>query len=984
MNTKTPSSPLKLTALAIQPPQDLERAQAFLADCQQVWIADLSAPDKARALAFVSAQEKLLLSVFESSPFLTRILRTRPDLLALMAPDLSNLESLLEAQLSQLPKRAMTYADEESLMRDLRQTRQAFALMLALADMALAWPVLKVTDLLTRFADICVAAGVDWAVQEARDKGDIVSQVSQISQTGLTILALGKHGAFELNYSSDIDLVAFYEPEMLALKDGLEEQVFYVALVQKLVHILQTPTADGFVFRVDLRLRPDPGSTRVAVSMPAAEIYYETLGQNWERAAYIKARVIAGNAEVGQRFLDTIKPFIWRRNLDFAAIADVHAMKRQIHAVRGHQNITVSGHNIKLGRGGIREIEFFVQTQQLIAGGRDPSLRGNQTCAVLPQLVASGWINQQTSDELIQAYQFFRRVEHRLQMVDDEQTHSLPSQAEKLVKLSRFLGYAAHEDFERDMILVMQSVQTHYANLFENEDALASDVGSLVFTGVQDDPETIETLSRLGFQNPAAVSSQIRSWHMGRFPALRSERARELLTSLMPKLLDVLSTTPDPDFAFLRFEDFLKGLPIGVQPFSLFQSNPHLLSLMVDIIGTAPRLSGLMVRQPAMMDSLLDKDFTDPLPPTAQLLSALQERLQAYDYFEQQLDVVRIWTREQSFKASTQLLAGSVTPDQAGQAFTNLATACVQACQHLVELDFRQQYGALAQSDWAVLAMGKFGSYEMTAASDLDLIMICDAADFDTASEGEKPLSAEVYYARMGRRLISALTVPTSEGALFEVDTRLRPSGNAGALISKFSSFANYQREQAWVWEHMALTRARVIAGESKLAVKIQHLIDEILTQKRDLEKTLKDVWDMHARLRDNFPGKNFWDMKHRPGGLVDIEFIAQALYLCHAHDMPDLPRGGTQTVLAGLEQAGVIKPADQALLFEALSLQTAINHVLKLCLTKLPDEVFSKALENLICQTVNVPSLDRVEAELARLRPAVTKLMARYLAPTS
>lgn len=964
----------------IQPPQDAARAQALFADCLEIWIADLPGAEKQNARHVLERQKDYFLSLFDASPFLTRILRTRPELLARMSPDLSGLDGVVEALTANLARTVLDCGTEAEVMAYLRRARQQVAFLVACGDVAIGWPVHKVTGLLTGFADACVAASVDFLMRQAQHKGDIAAD-ADLSACGLAILALGKHGAGELNYSSDIDLVAFFEPDCLPLKEGLEEQVFFVALVRKLVHVLQAPTADGFVFRVDLRLRPDPGATKVAVSLPAAETYYESMGQNWERAAYIKARPVAGDLKASTRFLKSLAPFIWRRNLDFAAIADVHAMKRQIHAVRGHAHIAVTGHNVKLGRGGIREIEFFVQTQQLIAGGRDDNLRGIRTCEVLPALAEAGWIEAAACDELVQAYEFLRRVEHRLQMMDDEQTHTIPEQSEKLSRFALFLGYRNDEDFGDALTRVLTCVQSHYARLFEAEQTLTACSGSLVFTGVQDDPETLATLAKMGFSNAAGISSQIRSWHTGRFAAMRSARARELLTGLVPDILENLSQTPDPDFAFSRFHDFLTRLPMGVQPFSLFAANPKLLSLIADIVGTAPRLSGLLARKPSMLDTLLDKTtFNERIDTEHKLAAALSDRLDFGAAFETNLDVMRVWAREQAFHVSTQLLAASISPEAAGKQFSDIATACVRNGMEIVSDDMARQHGQVPDGSWAVIGMGKFGSREMSAASDLDLIMICDAPDFAACSDGAAPLVADQYYARLARRLIAVLTAPTSEGALFEVDTRLRPSGNAGALMSKFTSFAGYQKDDAWTWEHMALTRARIVAGPPALQQNLDKLLDDTLCRQRDPRHVLGDVRDMRVRMAKTHAGKKMWDLKHAPGGLVDMEFIAQGLYLCHAHSNKPVRACAPPALFQILCDMGVMPTEDAQKLHDSWVYQSGLNQILKLCLPALPEEGFSEALKNLLCQTVNLPSYDMVEMELATHRRNVRGLYEAHI----
>ena len=447
-----------------------------------------------------------------------------------------------------------------------------------------------VTHYLTRLADLAVRCGLDYLLREAAGDG----RLKEFSRDGLVVLALGKHGGQELNYSSDIDFVIYYTANALPLVDGQDTRKFHIKLVQDLTALLQNVTADGFVFRVDLRLRPDPGATPVTITVDAALSYYESMGQNWERAVYIKARPIAGDMAAGAKFLADLQPYIWRRYFDFAAIEDVHSMKRQMHAVRGHAEIAAEGHNLKLGRGGVREIEFFVQTQQLIAGGRDPDLRGHRTVEMLHMLAQKQWIDTATAEKLTASYYYLRRMEHRLQMRLDEQTQTLPKDDAGFAGFARFAGHERAQDFAAELTSHLSGVTGEYARLFEQAESLSGDAGNLVFTGGEDDPETLETLSNMGFKRPADISAIIRGWHAGRMAATRSERAREILTRLQPVLLAKLAQARAPDDGFLRFDQFLTALPAGVQIFSLFQSNPHVLNLLVDIINTAPRLAALL------------------------------------------------------------------------------------------------------------------------------------------------------------------------------------------------------------------------------------------------------------------------------------------------------------------------------------------------------------------------------------------------------
>ncbi|HEY0301139.1 MAG TPA: bifunctional [glutamine synthetase] adenylyltransferase/[glutamine synthetase]-adenylyl-L-tyrosine phosphorylase, partial [Rhizomicrobium sp.] len=538
----------------------------------------------------------------------------------------------------------------------------------------------------------------------------------------------------------------------------------------------------------------------------AAESYYEGMGQNWERAAFIKARACAGDPTTGARFLKAIEPFIWRRNLDFAAIEDIHSIKRQIHAHGGHGAIAVAGHNIKLGRGGIREIEFFAQTQQLILGGRMPDLRAGATLAALEALTARGLVTQETTADLTDAYRYLRMLEHRLQMIEDEQTHSVPRSAEGIAHVACFMGYADAAAFGAALTHQLETVQGHYARLFEREQDLTASEGNLVFTGVEEDPGTLGTLQAMGFREAVHVSGAIRGWHHGRIRAMRSARARELLTKLVPVLLPALAATADPDAAFAQFDRFLTNLPAGVQLFSLLMARPELLRLIANIMGSAPRLAEHLARAPHTLDALIDADFLHALPARAALDAQFAAALARAEGYEAALDAARRFAREQIFRVGVQLIEGTTNAGAAGPAFANIAQSVIAGLLPVVESELAETAGTIPGGAFAVVAMGKLGGREMTAGSDLDLIFVYDVSDSAEHSDGPRPLPVIVYYARLAQRFIAALTAHTAAGGLYDVDMRLRPTGNKGPAAVSLASFARYHAGESWTWERLALT----------------------------------------------------------------------------------------------------------------------------------------------------------------------------------
>lgn len=969
-------------------PYDTERAEHWLADMRDAAASqDDATAERISALLADPAMGPFLAAVAADSPFLGRMMVR--DVAALPGMLSEDPDAALSVIIGDAAHAAREAGNIEALMADLRGARRHACLLIALADLAQAWTVAETTRALTVFADAAIDAAIHWLLNRAVASGEleVADPDSPGRVSGLTIIGMGKAGAYELNYSSDVDLIAFFEPDKARYTGRKTAQACFIRIVQDLVKILQTPTGDGHVLRVDLRLRPDPGATPVVISTHAAENYYESMGQNWERAAMIKARPLAGDLEVGQRFLEHLSPFIWRRNLDYAAIQDVHSIKRQIHSHRGHGRLAIEGHNIKLGRGGIRDIEFFAQTQQLIAGGREPGLRQSGTCEALMALAGAGWIESTVAEEMTEAYWSHRRLEHRLQMIGDEQTHSLPDDADGIDHVARFSGYADTAEFRSALMQRMSRVERHYAKLFEAEPEL-TDQGNLVFTGGDDDPDTLKTLAAMGFDDAPAVSATIRGWHHARYRATRTARSRELLTNLMPTLLRAIAATPSPDATLVRFDRFLGGLPAGIQLFSMLTAQPQLLTLLAEMLGSAPRLSDYLSRNAGVLDAVLSEDFFDPMPPREVLLPGLEQSLRLAGDYQDVLDAVRRWTKERKFQLGVQALSPGADADQIGEGLACVAECAIAGLFPHVLNDFveREEHGTIPGGGMAIVALGKLGSREMTETSDLDLVFIYDVPDIDgeqPQSDGRRPLSAAQYYARLSQRLINAITALTGEGRLYEVDMRLRPSGNAGPVATRLAGFVAYHGDQSWTWEHMALTRARVIAGPEELAAATQLAIGDVVRRRRDPDETAKDVRDMRARIAREKGAGSLWGLKLARGGLLDIEFIAQYLQLIHGADHPQALDPQTAVALRGLAAAGVLPEAQASTLIEAWRFQRGLLSVLRVAVGDDFDrENMPDGVRTVLMRASAEASFDHLEQRLSECQANVQEIFDRIIGP--
>ncbi len=927
------------------------------------------AADAAGWRPLLDAVAPALRPVLAASPYLTGLMRRGPEILR------DVLEAAPETRLADLLARTIALTGGADDMRTpLRQLKAELHLLTAIADLGGVWDLDRVTGALSRFADVASRAALSGVAEDLRRRGKLLTAADDTRGPipGLFGLAMGKHGALELNYSSDIDLSLFFDPDALApvLAEGTEAQGLMNRVAQGMASLLSERTADGYVFRVDLRLRPDPSSTPPVVAVPMALDYYESVGQNWERAAFIKARPICGDFAAADEFLTALIPFVWRRSLDYQAVLDIQSIKRQIHVHKTGEGLAAAGANLKLGRGGIREIEFYAQTQQLILGGRDPSLRSPQTVEALAALVTTGHLPADVAAEMTAAYVALRGLEHRVQMLNDEQTHVLPADPLRRAAVAALVGEGNLAAFDTGVEALLLGVNQHYGALFEGEEELSSPFGSLVFTGVDNDPETLATLQRMGFSEPASVADTIRSWHHGRIPATRSVRGRELFTRLAPRLLTALARTGAPDAAFRRFSVFFAGLSAGVQVQALFLNQPELFQRIVGVMAFAPRLARTLGRYPAALDSMLDARFDTELGVNTGLFDQMAEEAEAAGDFEGAMNAVRRLHREQAFRIGMQTLSGRVGPEAAGKGFTNLADAVMRTLSAAALRETARLAGAM-QGAVAVIALGKAGSGEMTAGSDLDLMTVYDAPS-DAVSDG-RGWSADTFYVRFTQRLISALSARTAEGGLYEVDMRLRPSGSKGPVSVPLSGFQRYYEGEAETWEFMALTRARVAwASDAAFGARVTAALEAALGRPRPGIKVATDVRAMRDLMERERRAHGFWDLKLIPGGLVDAEFVGQFRQLQAA-------AGKKPLSVSTLDQL-----TGDAALKESWALHQALGQLLACAFDDRGDpEAESATFRARLAEAAGERDFDRLRRRLERVRKAARRAFDRILPPS-
>jgi len=787
------------------------------------------------------------------SPFLARQIEVYPELVALLEAG--------EAEAAWETARGLA-ADEPAEQR-LRIRRGGVALVAAIADLAGQWDFDLVSRRLSDFADEAVDAALAAAFAE---------RYPDEEPRGIAVIALGKHGSRELNYSSDIDPILIFDPATIPTRGKEEPQEAALRLARRMVALLSERTGDGYVFRVDLRLRPSPEVSPIILPVEAAITYYESAAVGWEQAAFVRARAAAGDIALGQSFLAAIRPFVWRRSLDFGAIDAIRDVSRRIRSHYASGQRFGPCFDLKRGRGGIREVEFFAQAQQLIHGGRNPDLRAPATRDALRVLREAGLIPPETVARLDAAYVMLRTIEHRLQMVDDRQTHSLPADTAALDTVARLGGYADGAALIAALAPHVEATGQIFDTLVGEEEAaqrLPDDAGGLA-----------ARLADIGIVDIDPFVARIAHWRDGSLRALRSAPARDALEELLPGLMREIARAPAPINALNRLDQVIAGLPSAVNLLRLLVARPALAETLVLILAHTPVLAEALGRRPALFDGLIDQSALD-LPPSVPDLVADMRRRDTSEDFQGRLDHVRHIVGERRFALGVQILSGEVDPVEVGKGYARVAEAAVEVLASAAVAEFEAAHGRVPGSELVILALGRFGGELLTHASDLDLIFLF-TGDFEAESDGRRPLGGTLYFNRLAQRVVNALSVPTAAGALYEVDTRLRPSGNQGPLAVSFESFARYQAEAAWTWEHLALTRARPVFGSPEARAALEAIIMTTLTAPRDPQALLAEAVKMRRDIAAHKPPAGPLDVKLVPGGLIDLEFLIHVTQLTH------------------------------------------------------------------------------------------------------
>ncbi|MBW0149354.1 bifunctional [glutamate--ammonia ligase]-adenylyl-L-tyrosine phosphorylase/[glutamate--ammonia-ligase] adenylyltransferase [Marinobacter arenosus] len=801
--------------------------------------------------------------------------------------------------------------DEPSLHAALRKFRREAQFRIIWRDL-LRWADLEETMAATSaFADTCIQGALDWLYEDACKQSGTPwgadPATGKEAPQEMVVLGMGKLGGRELNVSSDIDLIFAFpgNGETQGGPRSLDNQTFFIRLGQRLIQALDQITADGFVFRVDMRLRPYGQSGALALSFAALEAYYQDQGRDWERYAMVKARVVAGDQSAGQVLMTSLRPFVYRKYIDFSAFESLRSMKAMISREVRRKGLE---NNIKLGSGGIREIEFVVQAFQLIRGGRDRELQQRELLEILKELEALELLPPQVVNELREAYVFLRNLEHALQGMEDKQTQLLPSDTLSRARVALIMGFDNWESCEAALDEHRKRVATHFANIIATDDDEQSGAGALeegwheLWLAEIDESASAQWLADHGYEDAEATCQALKDLRENRTVQTMQTQGRTRLNQFMPVLLEALTQVDNPSETLSRALQLVDAILRRTAYMVLLLENPGARTQLVKLCSESPWIARQLAETPLLLDELLNAESLYHPPAKEELQDDLRQQMLRipFEDLEEQMESLRHFKKAHILRLAASELKGTLPLMKVSDYLTWLAEVVLD---HVVDVAFsnlvsrhgypRRADGSACETDFAIIGYGKLGGIELGYTSDLDLVFVHNA-DPELSTDGEKAIDNAVFYTRLGQRIVHILNTQTPAGLLYEVDMRLRPSGNSGLLVSTLQAFEKYQRNDAWTWEHQALARARGVAGCRETLEAFEAIRHDILCQPRDRDKLRAEVVDMRERMRTSLGTpehrqQEVFHIKHDTGGIVDIEFMVQYLMLAYCSEHPEL-----------------------------------------------------------------------------------------------
>ncbi|MYB52458.1 MAG: hypothetical protein F4X77_09720 [Acidobacteriia bacterium] len=853
---------------------------------------------------------------------------------------------------------------EPEVAHALRRARRRIALAVGLADIAGVWSLRQVTGALSDFARAACSVALRTQLAKLSAEGAFAAGNEACEEdSGLIVIGMGKLGGKELNYSSDVDLILLYDPDVAPLASRHAAPSHFMRLARRFVDLLAAPTIEGRVFPVDLRLRPDPVSMPLVISTKAALEYYAKRGQTWERAAMIKARPLAGDIAAGNRFLERLESFVWRDSLDFATVQELHETKRRIDAQHRGGKIGEVGQNLKLGRGGIREIEFFAQAHQLVWGGTDRSLRLIGTCDALAALAAAGRIPDSASEKLSAAYEYLRRVEHRIQMVGDRQTHSLPKREADYESLARFLGYGGSRAFREALTGHLRSVEDQYESFFELPHEMTVASASSALSG-RSRGETEERLGRMGYRDPAAAFAIVERWRTGRHTVARDRRAMELFQSLIPSLVIASCGTEDPDLALRRFDELIDRIADAHSVLTLFQANLHVLETVAETMVSAPAIGALLTARPSLLESLLDPDSDSSPPDRGALQASLAATLAGVMGFEGRVQQISKWTHEARFRVGARVLFHALDPLDAAALFSDIADCSIAALAQCASEEITPSNACPAGNGVAILATGHYGRRSLNVDSGVE-IAVFEVGDIQ--GQGRSGRTASAFAQQLESTLLGNLRGKPGWRKIYACTTE-RPAATYGALHARL-------REGVWSGRLPCWPRLVCCIGDG--AERVSQSMSAALEMRRDPAALRAQAAAALKQVRITRPGGDPQAVAERPGGLADIAVLTHYFRLLHAPEHPAVRSAATAgDVLAELGRSGAI-PVDLATgLADAWRLMTRIQTLQSLLDADKRGAATPERLRPSVAEAAGVDNFGDVAARLdgaaAKVRAAV------------